>query len=115
MSKRKELNDLSKMMKELVKSGVYNSLNEALLNFYAEHENLETEDFKTFYQWKKEGFFVKKNSQAFLIWGTPISSKNDKGEDLKFFPMCFLFSKHQVEKLVPKSEKALIPQMDLTA
>jgi hypothetical protein len=63
--------------------------------------------FKTFNDWKKEGYKIKKGSKAFLFWGTPkeyLKLKEKKqGEDPEqdneiFFPLAFLFSSEQVEK-----------------
>jgi len=64
-------------------------------------------EFKTFHDWKKAGFKVKKGSTAFRIWGKPIKANKPDQEEVdpeekdqfKMFPMCCLFSESQVEPL----------------
>lgn len=115
--KRKSLQDLSRMIGLLIKEGVYSTINEGLMALYADTENLSPDDFKTFHQWKHEGFHVKKGEKAFMVWGSPIGNKNkenqpqpepaDKGEDAEnlFFPICYLFSSKQVEKNTAEMEE----------
>ena len=67
---------------------------------------------KTFKEWKKKGFTVRKGEKALLIWGMPVASKAEREriEELKkqgreedakedFFPLCYLFAESQVHKL----------------
>lgn len=78
-------------------------------------------EFKTFHDWKKEGFKVKKGENAFRIWGKPrqckksidavdVKTNEEKTieEKYKLYPMCCLFHRGQVEPLdakpVPESE-----------
>ena len=69
-------------------------------------------NLKTFKEWKKEGFTVRKGEKALLIWGMPVASKAEREriEELKkqgreedakedFFPLCYLFAESQVHKL----------------
>lgn len=107
--KRKQLRELSKLAKlktEMDCEGM--SINEVLVQeFYTDEKNQE---FKTFLQWQKEGYKVKKGSEAFLVWGRPraIEKANEaksqntpEGEaddEDDFFPLCYLFSNNQVDK-----------------
>lgn len=69
-------------------------------------------NLKTFKEWKKAGFTVRKGEKALLIWGMPVASKAEREriEELKkqgreedakedFFPLCYLFAESQVHKL----------------
>ena len=77
--------------------------------FYTDEENKE---FHTFYDWKKEGKKVKKGEKAFLIWGRKRKTEQEgpaqveQGEDTKnafsFFPLAYLFSNKQVERILNK-------------
>jgi hypothetical protein len=99
--KRKILTELSKDLKPLVQQGLYESLNSAIINHYAVVTNSPKEEFKTFKQWRKEGFFVRKGEKSFPIWGSPMSNTANEyqKEGSVFYPLCFLFGKHQVEPL----------------
>ncbi len=114
--KRAHLVVLSQGAKMAVKMGAYDSVNEALLAMYR-GDNPGVIFFKTFQQWKKEGFMVKKGEKAFLIWGAPrkINKKKENsttetpetteqpanlsGTSSKksFYPVCYLFSNLQVQ------------------
>lgn len=111
--KKKEVNpkktaliQLSKTIKVMIELGSINasSVNEGIIELY-ENENGETE-FKTFGGWKKEGYKVKKGSTALTIWGKPrkgtkkVEDAKTEEEKYKFFPMAYLFSSDQVEKIV---------------
>ncbi len=81
--------------------------------------------FKTFHDWKKAGYKVKKGSKSFRVWGSPLKAKKSDGEQqtapktegesnaedtFKFWPMCSLFNENQVEPIdgdkdSPKDEK----------
>jgi len=106
MSKRNQLRELSKLAKirmQLDCEGM--SVNEILIQEF--YTNEEHQIFKTFHDWKKEDFFVKKGETAFLIWGKPkaynksepTQKKEEPNEDeTEFFPICFLFSNAQVKQ-----------------
>jgi len=79
------------------------TINYLLLNHI--YDTHGAKEFKTFWQWKKENATIKKGSKAFLIWGQPIEKNNkedateeEKGDEYRFFPLCFLFSDKQVVK-----------------
>jgi hypothetical protein len=72
--------------------------------------------FKTFSEWKKEGFKVKKGSKSYRVWGAPTkakktadeqlaesvsgeNSKDDEATTFKYWPMCCLFNESQVEEI----------------
>lgn len=60
--------------------------------------------FRTFKQWKEQGFSVKKGEKGFPIFSRPISAikaeqgKDSSPEESKFFGTCYLFHENQVEK-----------------
>lgn len=75
-------------------------VNEILVQNYIAQSGAKT--FKTFHDWKKEGYKVKKGETAFRIWGKPLkATKKDEELDqeskYKLFPMCCLFNEAQVE------------------
>ena len=96
----RELSKIAKMRMKMDCEGM--SVNEILVNeFYTDDENIE---FKTLFDWSKEGFQVKKGSVSFLVWGKPKPKKTDKPktteeeDEEEFFPLCYLFSNAQVTK-----------------
>jgi hypothetical protein len=97
-SKRFILKEKCKILKPLVESGMYSSINEALIDSYKQGEHT---DFRSFDEWKSEGYFVKKGSEAFVIWGKPVKATDENDND--YFPIAFVFSNAQVER---KNKKA---------
>ncbi|HEY6913143.1 MAG TPA: ArdC-like ssDNA-binding domain-containing protein [Paludibacter sp.] len=106
-AKREELKVLSKGIKILVKAGKYSSVNEGLIELYAEngHSNL-----KTIHQWNEINMSVKKGEHALLLWGTPKKSEkkqeattpDQEEKELEFYPLCFVFSKQQIQPTAAK-------------
>ena len=105
--KRAYLKELSAGLGVLKKNGVVDSVNEALEQLYAEQGHTT---LKTYNDWKKEGFQVKKGESALLLWGRPKSkrpeeqeqkptNKNDEHSNSSFFPLAFLFSNLQVYEI----------------
>jgi len=106
-AKRDELKLLSIGIKALVKEGKYNTINEGLIELYAEagYTNL-----KTLHQWNEINMSVKKGEHALLLWGSP--KKEDKKEETTvsedgekketFYPLCFVFSENQVQPMVAR-------------
>lgn len=109
-AKRDELKLLSKGIKELIKVGVYSTINEGLIAIYSEsgHKNMNT-----LHQWNEQNMTVKKGEKAFLLWGSPIQRK--KGEtpepstepgaetdETDFWPICYVFSENQVQPMAAK-------------
>jgi len=73
------------------------NVNQAIHYFI--YKNVE---LRTFYEWKQEGYTVKKGSKALLFWGQPIKAShfddNDDEKKYKFFPIAFVFKKSDVVK-----------------
>ena len=89
-------------------------VNDYLLVMHRQVSGCET--FKTFAEWKKSGYKVKKGSKSYRVWGSPVKNKEQgeeqqaepapKGEGkkdaekaYKFWPMCCLFNENQVEPI----------------
>ncbi len=112
--KRLALIAASQGIRILVKEGVYDTVNEGLLEMYTE-ENPEIEEFNTFNQWKELGYTINKGSKAFVIWGQPRKATqapegNEEPEEFKYWPLCYLFSNTQVFKKGETSEATPEPQ-----
>jgi hypothetical protein len=109
--KRKELIARSVLIRQMVKEGAIDTVNEGLRELYTD-ENPDIEEFNTFNQWKEQGYTIKKGSKAFLFWGQPrhyeqTPEGSDEPEEFKFWPLCYLFSNEQVFK---KGETPQEPQ-----
>ncbi len=104
--KRQKLITLSNQAKDLMEMHPeldFETLSQCIVEcFYKDSENVE---FKTFAEWKKLGFLIKKNSKAFPVWSKPIKAKkkaqDDDGEDkeYKMFGIAYLFSNNQVQEI----------------
>lgn len=70
--------------------------------FYTDEKNTE---FHTYKGWQELGYQVKKGSKSFVIWGRKRQNIDDKKaateekDQYKFFPLAFIFSNNQVEKI----------------
>lgn len=106
--KKAELIELSKPMRELLKLGEVNTINEALKKYVYEPQGHT--DLKTLHEWNKEGKRIKKGSKALLLWSSPLKGKARQEEEAKnnqadetedkeyqFWNICYLFSNMQVE------------------
>lgn len=103
---RENLKLLSLEVKDLVEDGTFFSINDAIVeSLYKDDTHRE---FKSFRQWKKEGYHVNKGEKAFLLWAKPKQiqkpiedgkAEEDIDEMLKFFPIAYLFSNAQVSKI----------------
>ena len=77
------------------------SINEVIVQSFKDKNHQE---FHTFMDWKKKGFFVQKGAKAFCVWSSPIMKevKSKKGEkkeeDTGYFGLAFLFSNYQVKR-----------------
>lgn len=81
-------------------------INDIIANWYRKDSGAET--FKTFSQWKTDGYNIKKGSKAFILWSKKKSvtkqgeqtENNTEPKDsmYEFFPIAYLFSDLQVEK-----------------
>ena len=106
---------LSNKLAKFVENGDFETMNNAIIAHYKAQNQAITE-FKTFHDWKKQGFAVRKGEKAFLVWGKPLKKKEtEKPQDVptdamtlndltdnKYFPICYLFSNLQVEKFKSK-------------
>ena len=104
---RTALIQISAGLRALVKEGALDSVNEGLKEIY-EKSDPNIEEFRTFWQWKDEGYTINKGSKAFLIWGQPrkgsqTAEGSDEPEDYKYWPICYLFANTQVFR--PEKEK----------
>ncbi len=91
--RREQLKKLSAELKPLVEDGTYKTINTAILASYKSETH---QTFKSFDEWKSEGFTVKKGEKSFCIWGKPITRENGE-ESYEFFPLLHLFSNAQVD------------------
>jgi hypothetical protein len=82
-------------------------VNDIIAGWY--REKTGANDFKTFAQWKSEGYSIRKGEHAFLLWGKKQTAErknpdndndNDdnqiEGHQYRFFPVAYLFSDLQV-------------------
>ena len=99
--KRAYLKALSKVAALYVEQGDFETVNEAIIQTV--YKSSEHKIFKTFKQWKADGYSVNKGEKAFVVWGRPAKfTESENGTDQqveeKFFPLAFLFSNAQVKK-----------------
>jgi len=115
IQKRKVLSSISNKLRRIREHKVKNAqneneamrwagfkINDLIMMFL--HNPTGNKEFKTFYQWKKEGKTIIKGSHAALIWGQPIAAhskvmqenEEPNEETYKLFPLCYLFSQDQV-------------------
>jgi hypothetical protein len=98
--KRQALKDLSKAVMHYVEEEQAATVNEALAIHYAMQGHIE---LKSYRQWKKEGFQVRRGEKALLMWGEPVKATNQEKqsqadkEEFKFFPLAYVFSQKQVD------------------
>lgn len=93
--KRQVLKSISAAAKMAVKFGKADSVNEAIIDIYKAQGigNI----FKSFHDWAKDGYSIKKGEKALLVWGRPRTKKqDDQGDGYSFFPVAFVFSDLQV-------------------
>jgi hypothetical protein len=103
-AKRQQLSELSRIIKMGIGAGTYESVNEGLVELYRQEGHEEIHSFK---KWLTLGFVVKKGQKALLLWGQPLKAGKQEtpaepgtGDDeYKFFPLAYVFSNLQVEKL----------------
>lgn len=102
-----QLSETVRLLQQLGELKVYSTLNEALIEYYRKAEGDSELVFKTFNQWKEEGFSVIKGCKAFKIWSAKINAtkleagaegESAKAKEFKFFNVCCLFSSNQIEK-----------------
>jgi len=112
--RRQELRELSEQAKELKELAIIEAEREGDQNKILWLSMMGVNDAihyfiyksvkcKSFNNWKKEGYTVKKGSKAILFWGQPIDAdKTDKKtgeiEEFEFFPVAFVFKRSDVTK-----------------
>lgn len=104
---RMALIELSKMIRQLIESGEYDSVNEGLKDIY-EQSDPNIIEFRTFNQWKQDGATILKGSKAFLVWGQPrqvsqVPEGSTEPEEFKYWPLAYLFANTQV--IFPEKSK----------
>lgn len=106
--KREELKGISRVLQQAVKSGMYDSVNEGLVDMYAKQGHTTLHSFKA---WLAEGYVVKKGEKALLLWAQPRTAPNkekikaDDKDEFSFFPLAFVFSQLQVQPLETKQQR----------
>lgn len=101
-AKRQHLKELSRIIQMAVRSGQYESINEGLVDIYAQEGHTEINSFRG---WLKKGYAVRKGEKALLLWGQPKQSQKqeqptESEEDkTQFWPLAYVFSQKQVEPL----------------
>jgi len=108
---REMLKSHSQSVKELVKEGKFQTVNDAIVETM--YRDKTHQEFKSYKEWKKEGFQVCKGEKAFALWGRPkeIANKNEEqkstlentskemtDETHEFFPVAYVFSNAQVHQ-----------------
>lgn len=102
---RETLKALSQEVYDLVEAGTFTTVNDAIMEtLYKDGVHRE---FKSYRQWKKDGFQVRKGEKAFLLWARPKDIERMKEEEsqkteadtIKFFPIAHLFSNAQVDPI----------------
>ena len=112
---RQELIELSKIAKKAIAAGLFESVNEFLVDHYAKVKGCGTDDFKTFSAWGEDGLKIKKGAKAVWVWAAPRKGKNKveaenvaTGEketiedSYKFWPVAKLFAKSDTEEMSEK-------------
>lgn len=109
---RESLKLLSLEVKDLVEDGTFFTINDAIMEtLYKDNTHRE---FKSYRQWKKEGYQVNKGEKAYLLWAKPKqiqkpieegTSSEDLDEMLKYFPIAYLFSNAQVDSVEEEAEQ----------
>jgi len=107
---REMLKTISAQIHLLVESGQFATVNEAVIETCYKSE--EHQVFKKFHEWKDEGKKIKKGSKGFPVWSRPLDIKKDEKhpdleKDIKYYPICYLFSNSQVEEPTPEMESKI--------
>jgi len=106
LERRAKFYKLSALSDELSEAN-YNdeeNVNSLLISYYLDSLPRGAE-LQSFFTWKQRGYSIKKGSVGFMIWGRPRIkgdfkklANNDTENELKYFPISYLFSSEQVEK-----------------
>lgn len=105
----KLLSELSKQVKPYVgPAEKYPNIKSAIMDLYTQGRRTE---FKTASQWNAEGYEIRENSKAFLVWGSP-RKETTNGKIKKIFPVVYLYANTQVKKV---GEPDTMPELPLDA
>ena len=107
---RERLKLLSLEVKDLVDEETFYTINDAIVETLYKDETHR--EFKSYRQWKKEGYQVRKGEKAFLLWARPKqiqkpieeAKPEDLEEMIKYFPIAYLFSNAQVDPVGEATE-----------
>ena len=94
--KRMEIKSISITLKELKENGSIQTINEGLKEIYKQQGN---DELRTFDQWKKAGFQIKKGAKALYLWGRQTAktvTENGEEKEITYFPLVAVFSENQV-------------------
>ena len=94
--KREEMKNISLTIREMKENGSIQTINEGLKEIYKAQGN---EDLRTFEQWQKAGFQVKKGAKALYLWGRQTAKKiieDGQEKEITYFPLVPVFSENQV-------------------
>lgn len=110
---RETLKALSQEVYDLVEAGTFTTVNDAIMETL--YKNGTHREFKSYRQWKKDGFQVRKGEKAFLLWARPkdievMQEEPQEGEVAKFFPIAHLFSNAQVEPISEPEPEQTAPE-----
>lgn len=93
---RDQLKQFSKDASLLVQSGKYSSINQALIKEF--YQRFTNQPFKTMEEWNSLGFKIKKNEEAYMLWGKRIDvPATESKEAYSYFPLKYVFNNDQVE------------------
>lgn len=94
--KREEIKIISTTLKELKENGSIQTINEGLKEIYKQQGNA---DLRTYEQWKKAGFQIKRGAKALYLWGRQTAktiTENGEEKEITYFPLVAVFSENQV-------------------
>ena len=97
--RRRNLIVNSQLIRKLVETEVFETVNEGLISMYSDNLKKGAE-WKSFKGWKDAGKQVKKGESAFAVWGRPrkVPRPGDDTE-FKFYPVAYVFHSGQVEEV----------------
>lgn len=113
---RERLKLLSLEVADLVEAGTFLTINDAIVETL--YKSDAHRQFKSYQQWRKEGYQVQKGEKAFLLWARPKEiqrpiedgkTAEELDELMKFFPLAYLFSNAQVD---PVGEPVEVPEAE---
>ncbi len=114
-AKRAALKALSDEVRPYVENGDFETINEAII--YHHYQGNEHTIFKSFNQWRKDGYQIKLGSKGYPVWSRPVSALKEEQkaqgkeqeveeEDSKMFRIAYLFSNAQVTKATERRATA---------